>query len=85
MSQTKHKVLSKGGSLTIPAEIRREHSYQGGDAVDITVDDDSRLVISPHMPRCRFCQGVEDVIKYKGLYVCQPCVTAMAKEVVTNG
>lgn len=80
----KHKVISKGGSLTIPADIRREYNYLGGEAVDITVDD-GRLVISPHTPRCIFCQGTENVGKYMSRNVCRHCVTRMTKEVGTDG
>ena len=83
-SRVKHKVLSKSGGLTIPAEIRREYNYLGGEAVDITVDE-GRLVISPHTPRCIFCHGVENAGKYMGRYVCRSCVAKMAKEVGTDG
>jgi transcriptional pleiotropic regulator of transition state genes len=84
LSQIKHKVIGKGGGLTIPADIRREYNFLGGEAVDITVDD-GRLVISPHTPRCMFCQGVENVGKYAGRYVCKACVARMGKEVGTDG
>lgn len=84
MSQpVKYKVISKSGSLTIPADLRREYGYAAGNAVDIAVDD-GRIVISPHTPRCMFCQGHEKVGKYMGRYVCRPCVTRMTKEVGTD-
>lgn len=84
MSQIKHKVISKAGGLTIPADIRREYNFLGGEAVDITIDD-GRLIVGPHTPRCLFCRGVEGVRKYMGRNVCQSCVTRMAEEVGTNG
>lgn len=80
----KSKVISKGGSLTIPADIRREYNYLGGSAVDIDVID-GRLVISQHTPRCVFCQSHEDVGRYGGRNVCRSCVAAMAKEVGIDG
>ncbi|MGQ9826038.1 MAG: AbrB/MazE/SpoVT family DNA-binding domain-containing protein [Desulfotomaculales bacterium] len=80
---TKHKVISKAGSLTIPADIRREYSFLAGEAVDITVDN-GRLVIDPHTPRCLFCQGRENVIKYMGRNVCRSCIIAMSKDVGNN-
>lgn len=83
MGQTKHKVLSKGGSLTIPADIRREYSFQGGDAVDITMDD-GQIIVSPHTPRCLFCQGQDNVGKHMGRYICRSCVDTMVKEVGTD-
>lgn len=83
LSGIKHKVISKGGGLTIPADIRREYSFQGGDAVDITVND-GRLIISPHTPRCTICQGQDNVGKFRGKYICRPCVGSLVMEVGTE-
>lgn len=83
MSQIKHKVLSKGGSLTIPAEIRREYNFVGGEAVDIIVEN-GQLVVSQHTPRCTFCQGQEQVSKFRGKNVCRTCVSGMLMEVGTE-
>jgi len=80
VSQIKHKVLSKGGSLTIPADIRREHNFLGGEAVDITVKE-GQLIVSQHTPRCIFCQSAEGVGKYMGKHICRPCVDRMGMEV----
>ncbi len=83
MSQVKHKVIGKSGSITIPVDLRREYSFLGGEAVDITVDN-GRLVISQHTPRCIFCQSTENVGKYMGKHICQKCVTRMTLE-ITGG
>lgn len=81
MGQTKHKVISKGGGLTIPADIRREHNaFLGGEAVDLTVED-GKIIVAPHTPKCLFCGSVEGVGKYKGRNVCKACVTRMVREV----
>jgi transcriptional pleiotropic regulator of transition state genes len=85
MSQIKHKVISKGGSLTIPADIRREYNtFLGGEAVDITVED-GKLVITPHTPKCMFCEDTRNVGRYKGRCICRACAAAMWREVGTNG
>lgn len=84
MCEIKHKVISKSGGLTIPSSIRREYNILGGDAVDIVIMK-GQLVIRPHTPRCVFCKGQEYVGKYMDRYVCQNCVTAMVKDVGTNG
>ena len=84
MSQTKYKVLSKGGGLTIPADIRREYNtFLGGEAVDLNVED-GKLIISPHTPKCMFCSSVNDIGKYQDRYICKTCVTRMVKEVGVN-
>ncbi len=84
MEKPRHKVISKSGTLTIPADIRREYSFLGGTAVDITVKD-GMLVVGPHTPRCVFCQGSENVVMYAGRSVCQGCVAKMSEEVGTDG
>lgn len=85
MKQTRHKVISKGGSLTIPSDIRREHNtFLGGEAVDLTVED-GKLIIAPHTPRCLICNGVEDVLKFSGRYLCKICISNMAKEADVHG
>ncbi len=85
MSQIKYKVISKSGSLTIPAEIRREYnSFLGGEAVDITIVD-GKLIIAPHTPRCIFCGSVEEVTTNAGKNVCKACIRKMAKEAGING
>jgi len=75
----RHKVISKGGSLTIPADIRREYnSFLGGEAVDITVED-GKVVIAPHTPRCIFCGDTTEVGRYRGKNVCKKCVSEMTE------
>lgn len=80
MNQTRQKVISKGGSITIPSIIRREYNaFLSGEAVDLTVED-GKLIIAPHTPKCLFCNGVENVKKYVGRYLCKSCISNMAKE-----
>lgn len=85
MKETRHKVISKGGGITIPADIRREHNaFLAGEAVDLTVEN-GKLVIAPHTPKCIFCDSVDGVVKYEGRNVCKACVSRMVKEVGVNG
>ncbi|NSW90244.1 MAG: AbrB/MazE/SpoVT family DNA-binding domain-containing protein [Firmicutes bacterium] len=79
MYEVKHKVISKNGSLTIPAAIRREYNnYLGGEAVDIKVED-GNLVITPHTPRCVFCGKTGDT-KHEGKYICKICISTLFKK-----
>lgn len=80
----KQKVVSKSGSITIPADIRREYNtFLAGEAVDLTVDD-GKLIISPHAPRCIFCDSIENVILFKGKNACKGCATELVKEADAN-
>ncbi|GBF34117.1 transcription regulator AbrB [Desulfocucumis palustris] len=80
----RHKVISKGGGLIIPADIRRQYNFLSGAAVDIAVKDGC-ILVSQHTPRCIFCNNHEGVGKHMDRYVCKACVTAMVKDVGTIG
>lgn len=78
--QTRSKMISKAGGVTIPADIRRDYNaFLSGEAVDISIDD-GKLVIAPHTPHCIFCSDIEDVIKFKGKHACRACISGLMKE-----
>lgn len=80
MNNTRCKVVSKSGSLTIPADIRREYNaFLGGEAVDIHIQN-GKLVIAPHTPRCIFCSDIHEVMMYMDKGVCRGCLKRMVKE-----
>lgn len=69
-----HKVISKKGGLTIPADIRRDlNAFQSGDPVDIT-SVGGKIIIAPHTKTCIFCRDVRKVVDYLGRCVCQNCI-----------
>lgn len=85
----KYKRLSKSGSINIPVQLRREYGIRDGDAFEIDVSKDGTVLLKPHVPRCVFCGGTEDVMKMNGKGICPECVLAakeaIMKEVKGNG
>lgn len=68
------KQIQRNGSLSIPADIRRNSGlFAPGSAVDIT-SEDGKLVIAPHTPCCIHCGSTEKVLKFKDRFVCGSCV-----------
>ncbi len=73
MKRLIYKRMSKKGTLTIPAEVRREIGCQPGDAMEIEVTDDNRVLIGPYILRCQVCGGDQDVISLYGHGICKAC------------
>lgn len=69
-----YKKVSSHGSINIPVAIRRQIGIQGGDAMEVSLDN-GVITIKPYMPRCILC-GTNENVNYKmhGKYVCEHCV-----------
>jgi len=79
-TNVRNKMISKNGGITIPSDIRREYnSFLGGEAVDLEVQD-GKIILSPHTPRCMFCDSIEDVKKFEDRQICGACIVRMSKE-----
>lgn len=75
----KFKTLSKAGSLTIPADIRRDLGIAAGAGFDISIGDNGRIVLEKHTPTCIFC-GKYATKKHYGRDICEVCVHQIAEE-----
>ena len=60
------------GRVVIPKEIRKKHDIHEGDPVIIS-DVINHVIIRKYRAGCVFCGSEEDVIEYKGIYVCKKC------------
>lgn len=74
------KRITKAGSIGIPVGLRREQNIRTGDAMDVQVDGNGRVVLTPHLPRCVFCSSTEAVTLYRGKGVCRSCAVQIGKE-----
>ncbi|MBR1740250.1 MAG: AbrB/MazE/SpoVT family DNA-binding domain-containing protein [Ruminococcus sp.] len=72
----KHKKLSKSSALTVPKDLRLELGFTPGIAVDLTPTAEG-LLVSKHVPTCRFCGSPEQVITFGGEEICAGCVGKM--------
>nr|WP_317357936.1 AbrB/MazE/SpoVT family DNA-binding domain-containing protein [uncultured Tyzzerella sp.] len=67
------KKISKAGSITIPAPLRRKLGIVAGDTFQIEESDDG-LVFRRSRGHCIFC-GIDIGIKYfNKICVCESCV-----------
>lgn len=83
MKNLKSKKITKNGSITLPKEMRTESGLLPGVGVDIEQNGDT-VVIKPHVPTCRFCEGIERVTEVMGITVCSDCAAKIYEKAV-NG
>lgn len=74
------KKITKSGGITIPKTVRADVGIHPGTAVDVRTEGNS-LVITPHVPTCRFCGCVEAVETVLGIEICCECAEEIAKAV----
>ena len=78
---TKFKRLSKGRSITIPKDVAAHLNLNAGDAVDLTAAGNGDLIIRRHAEPCRFCNGTENIKRFRDISICPLCATKMYQEV----
>lgn len=75
-----NKKINRAGGVTIPSAIRRDYGIEAGDKVVVDVNlKNGDIILHRNDGSCMFC-GSEDVILYKGRYICRACIEAMRKE-----
>lgn len=73
------KRITKSGGVSIPVGLRRDLSLQPGDALDVEVDGEGRVILIPHLPRCVFCGTTDSVVTYNGKGICQACANVIGR------
>ena len=66
------------GRILHPIELRTTLDIDGKDAVEIYVDKDT-IILKKFRSSCVFCNSGEDVIDFKGKYVCPECLAQIKK------
>ena len=74
------KLTSKRG-VTIPKRIAAELGFSGGEAVDISETADGSILLSKHVPTCRFCGDKEHAKSFMGIDCCPSCADKLQKGV----
>lgn len=81
-----NKKISKTGSVTIPAALRREYGLTNGDRFKIAVDEkDGTIILQRTQGSCLFCGADQRLIVFGGRFVCDGCVEKMSAAVRTAG
>ncbi len=65
------------GRIVIPVEMRRMFGIRAGDELAIAVDGDA-ILLRKLGGGCVFCEGVEDLRRYREKLVCRPCAEELA-------
>ncbi|ALA68820.1 AbrB family transcriptional regulator [Geobacillus stearothermophilus 10] len=77
-----NKRISKSGSITLPASLRREYGLAEGEKFKILVDsEDGTILLQRTNGQCLFCESDQQLIVYMGRFVCAKCVENMDADV----
>lgn len=79
----KYKKMSSHGSINIPVDMRREIGIQGGDAMEVTLEQ-GKVTVTPYFPRCMFCEGTKEVKLFHGKGVCSICANKILNMVLDD-
>ncbi|WP_432718389.1 AbrB/MazE/SpoVT family DNA-binding domain-containing protein [Pectinatus frisingensis] len=80
MIMNNNKKINKSGGITIPSSLRRDFGIEAGDKVAVDVNPkNGDIILHRNEGSCMFC-GSEEVILYKGRYLCRSCIAEMKKE-----
>ncbi len=74
------KKISRAGSVTIPAHLRRKYGITAGEQVAIEMDAAGMISMKRIVGRCVFCGADKELRMYKGRFVCAACAAALGKE-----
>lgn len=79
-----NKKMSKSGSITLPATLRREYGLAEDERFSIVVDgEDGTIILQRTQGQCLFCKSEDQLITYHGRFVCSSCannIEALAAE-----
>lgn len=64
------------GRIVIPKETRNKLLIAEGDPLEIFHDETS-IYLKRYSPGCTFCDTVNDVTYFKGLYICEECLNEL--------
>lgn len=69
------KKIGKSGGFTIPANLRRDLGIQGGEKVDIKVNNDGSILLQRIGGTCIICSGYGEGLKNIGKkFICMDCI-----------
>ena len=72
-----NKKLSKTGTLTLPAALRRELGVDQGERFKIIPKNDGSIELKRIQGECIFCKSDSHLLTYMGRFVCKDCLEKM--------
>ncbi len=73
MLKMERKISAKG-SLTVPSGMRRDLGIEGKVKVMLIPQDNGDILVKRIEGTCMFCGSYEDVVTYKGRFLCENCL-----------
>lgn len=69
------------GRIVLPIELRRIMELDEGDAIEFFIDEENKLVgfRKYRTQECLFCQSMEQLVFYRGQFVCASCMFDLSK------
>lgn len=67
------KKVDKSGRLPLPEEILKRMNIGYQDAVEVYVDR-NYILLKKEETSCIFCEGIENLVEYRGKIVCRECL-----------
>ena len=68
------KKISKVGSITIPSHIRRQFGINESEKFKIEVVNNGEILLTRIVGSCIMCESNDELIEYKGKYICKECL-----------
>lgn len=75
-----NKKMSKSGSITLPAALRRDLGINEGEKFSIMPSNNGDITLTRIQGECIFCQSHKELLVYKGRFVCNQCASSMITE-----
>jgi len=71
-----YRPIDRLGRIVLPIELRRVLDMKIKDTVEIYVEDD-KIILKKHENSCVFCDSIEDLKSYGGVFVCKNCINEL--------
>jgi transcriptional pleiotropic regulator of transition state genes len=71
--------LDELGRVTIPMELRKTLSINIGDPLEVFVDGEM-IIFKKYSPGCTFCNSLDGLKPFGGVYVCEHCRQALKEK-----
>ena len=65
------------GRLVLPAEIRRRFGLSEGSHLEIHIDDNQNIVLTPLEESCVFCDAEQNLRDFRSRKICADCVSLL--------
>ncbi len=71
------------GRIVVPRETRQKLYIETGDPIEFYYDENN-IYLKKYTRGCLFCNSMENVMNYKGQYICENCKKEIADKKFPN-